>query len=1283
MASAYPGHEFTGTDRYRVLRRLGAGGYGVVYAVHDQQTGHEVALKTLRELHPEALYRFKREFRALADVRHPNLVRLYELVSADDLWFFTMELVDGVDFLRAATGASDPAAVTLQRSLAIRSATSGIDGLGHTLPIDARVLAANFHASPEPDPVPVLQPRAEIAKLRPLLRQLASGVAALHRRGMLHRDLKPSNVLVTTDGRVVILDFGLVVEQTTRRSNPAEILGTIEYMAPEQAGGLPVAPAADWYSVGVMLFEALTGTLPFTGLPIEILTAKIQRDAPSPRDLVPELPSDLCGLCMALLAREPEHRPGDDEVLALLASDEPSDASSQAPDLGLSSADMRVPLVGRDAELKRLDEVLAATRHGHTSVVLLRAAPGLGRSSLLDRFSLLAELGSLPARVLEGRCSERESVPYKGIDSVIDALARTLRNCDELAVAAHKPMYLHSLTRLFPVLRRVPQFAKPEPIPEEQTAEPHELRQRAFEALRTLFRSLARQAPLVLAIDDLHWGDSDSAVLLHELLSPPDPPPLLLIASYRGDRDDQPCIRTLASPALECPQLSRHAIDLAPLDAAAATDLARVYLPIQHAHKAAAIARDTAGHPLHIIELCHHLRNASDSLSAEATSFDRLVERRIARLDGSMRSFLEVIALANEPVAPEFATRVALAGQPAATGFTEEAMLAGVATLRREHLLRSHRADGNTVVEVFHDRVRTAIVADIAPSRVRAIHLALAHACEQRSPPDIERVRVHLEAAGELAAAATYTVQAATRASEALAFDRAAALYRSALAHADRALHPSLEVQLGDCLANDGRGIEAADAYVRAAALVHGEQALDLLRRAGFERLRSGQIDEGLAVLRQVLASVGMRLASSRTRALFALLGHRIALAFRGLRFRERSEAAIPKQLLRRADVAWSVGASGLGMVDDLAAGEFQSLALRLALRAGEPLRVCRALAGEVAFSAVRGARGQRRTARLLHTAEALAERLDLPHARGTVAMTAGIAAYLEGRFRAATEASATAEQLLRGCPGGAWDLINAQLFGLHAHVYCGSLRTVEDRLPGLLRAAQRRNNLYMLASLRGGPTQLTRLARGAVAEAEADLDAAESGWSTRGVQVQHYWQLHARCQLDLYRGQPAAALARLNARWRDLATLRRIQFIRIEAYCLRARCQLAAFGASATATVLRDTRAILGEHTLWGDALAQLLHAGVAASHGDRDASIVHLANAAASFTAADMALHAAIARHQRGEICRAQGHDDLAQRWCAPATTWMTAQGVTDIPRLTAMIAPGFRPHLALPPA
>jgi len=1257
------GLEFTAPARYQLLRRLGAGGYGVVYAALDRETGEQVALKTLRDLGPEALYRFKREFRALADVRHDNLARLYDLVSEGDQWCFTMELVEGVDFRQGVSGGA-VASTSPTRIPSSPASPASVDFHGRTMPVTPEALAALARPS-----APLSNhPLADIDRLRPALRQLAAGVVELHRRGMQHRDLKPSNVLVTATGRVVILDFGLVAEQHARRSDAARVVGTVEYMAPEQASGLPTSPASDWYSVGIMLFEALTGRLPFTGNLLEMLSQRIVGDAPSVRSLNPDAPADLATLCMALLAREPEDRPRDDEVLALLQAERaplPSEATTLAPSSSATmSTAMSALLVGRGAELRELGDALAHTRDGCAALVFLHGASGLGRSALLDQFRAELEFGSTPAVVLAGRCHERESVPYKGVDSLIDALARDLRERPDAEIESLCPPQLHSLARLFPVLRRVPAIARVRPGGTDPGLAPHEQRQQAFEALRALLGRLTTTGPLVLILDDLHWGDVDSAALLRELLRPPDPPPLLLIVSYRSDAATSSCIAALRAGLQPQAGLHRGDLELPPLAPDSALELARSLLAdSSRIGEAPAIARESGGSPLVITELCHFARDTDARALGEAPTFEAVLRRRIVGLDPSTRALLEVVAVAAEPIDPELAATVAEHRGDA---------LATIAILRRDHLLRSHRADGQTTVETFHDRVRAALVDDLDPSRQRAIHRALGEALERLQDPDPERLRRHFEAAGEPARAARHALQAAARATAALAFDRAAALYRVALEHCEADDRPRLERLLGDALANDGRGVEAAEAFLRAAERLEGEAALDLLRRAGFERLRSGQIDEGTAVLQRVLASVGMRLSATRGRALLSLIRHRIALALRGLRFSERSESAIPPALLRRVDVAWSIGASGLGMVDELAAGEFQSLALRLALRAGEPLRICRTLAGEVAFSAVGGTRSQRRTARLLHTARTLAERLDVPQARGTVAMTAGIAAYLEGRFADAASACAVAEPILRSSPGGAWDLINAQLFGLQARVYLGELAAVGERLDPLLREAERRGNLYLLASLRNGPTHLLWLARGAPDEAQAGIDEAARLWSTKGMQVQHYWQLHARCDLDLYRGDPRAAADRLQQRWPDLGTLLRIQHVRIEALHLRGRCALAAAASDPSwhRRVLADARAIAAEHTPWGDALAQLLHAGAAARTGDLAAARMHLAEAVAGCEPAGMALYTAAARRRRGEL----GPEPEGAHWRGRADTWLLGQGVADIPRLLATLVPGF---------
>src|SRR5262245_39442637 len=180
--TALDADDFIGTERFAIQERLGAGGYGVVYRALDRERNVAVALKTLRHLAATALVRFKREFRALADVSHPNLVALYELLSHEEQWFFTMELVDGVNFLGYVRGEFFPAGS--------HSTSTGSTATKRTVAPRERAAPAAV-AAPAAD-IPSVGALDE-ARLRHALPQLVAGVSALHEAGKLHRDIKPSN----------------------------------------------------------------------------------------------------------------------------------------------------------------------------------------------------------------------------------------------------------------------------------------------------------------------------------------------------------------------------------------------------------------------------------------------------------------------------------------------------------------------------------------------------------------------------------------------------------------------------------------------------------------------------------------------------------------------------------------------------------------------------------------------------------------------------------------------------------------------------------------------------------------------------------------------------------------------------------------------------------------------------------------------------------------------------------------------------------------------------------
>src|SRR6266404_8170392 len=255
---------------YKILASIGAGGMGEVYRAQDAKLGRDVALKVLpaEMAHdPERLARFHREAKALAQLDHPNIVTIHSVEECNGVHFLTMQLVEG-------------------RSLDRVIPASG-------LPLEQIV---------------------EIA------RALGDALAVAHDKGIVHRDLKPGNVMVTNEGHVKVLDFGLAKD--VRAANGGDltltsdsqtqigiVMGTPAYMSPEQAAGRLLDHRTDIFSLGVVLHEMATGRRPFDGTSSAELVSAILRDTPpSVTDSRPELPGDLARIIRRCLEKDPRHR---------------------------------------------------------------------------------------------------------------------------------------------------------------------------------------------------------------------------------------------------------------------------------------------------------------------------------------------------------------------------------------------------------------------------------------------------------------------------------------------------------------------------------------------------------------------------------------------------------------------------------------------------------------------------------------------------------------------------------------------------------------------------------------------------------------------------------------------------------------------------------------------------------------------------------------------------------------------------------------------------------------
>jgi hypothetical protein len=1173
---------FAGTPRYEIVRQLGAGGMGVVYeAIDREREGRRVALKVLQRHDAEGLVRLKREFRALADVRHPNLVSLYELSAGGDTWFFTLELVDGVEFLEwARPGAR-----------ALADAPTG--QLDVTMRSDQAALGA------------------DLDRVRSGFRQLIDGVAFLHQQGRLHRDLKPSNVLVTREGRVVILDFGLVLEldgvQSLSEARGSSIVGTAAYMAPEQAGSGVVGPSADWYALGVMLFQALTGRLPFDGVAVQVLLEKQRRPAPSPRELVASVPPELDALCAQLLKREPAERPGPVELRAVFGGD----ARAEVP------AKIESAFIGRQGELAALRTALEESRRGEPRALQLVGASGIGKSALIREF--VTHLDA--AVVLQGRCYERESVPFKALDSVMDALARHLSELSADKVDAVLPRDAAALTRMFPVLGRVTAFRH---APVREVKEVAELRRRGVQALRETLARMADRSPVVIVIDDAQWGDADSTVVLDEILRPPDAPAVLLLIVARAG----------ANP-LEGLRLTAKRVELAGLTTAESEELVRRTTP--DAARVAEIAREAAGNPFLVQQL---------AASKGEVKLENVLLSRIEALSKVERALLEVIALAASPIQVRAAANAA------------QLPAGDVDTLTSLKSARLVRGLHDERIEAWHDRIRETVVRSIDGERAKVLHARLADAVS--SSAEIEVVAWHLSAAGLLERAATATVSAARQAVAQLAFERAGVLFERALEllPIDDRRRRELRVEVAEVWASAGRGSTSARSYELAASEPGDSPVttLEMRRRAAEQLLRTGHIDAGLTAVNQVLDAMGMSLAKTPRRALMALALRRVHIWLRGRSFVETPEVKVPPALLQRIDACWSVS-MGLSMVDTIRGASFQARQLLLALDAGEPVRVTRALAAEAAFVATGGVRAEKQAKRLVAEARALAESLSDGSLVGLVDFCDGLTHFLVGRWRDAAQFTSQAER--RFAEVGSmlsWEAANSRLFTVWSLFYLGDVAGLSVRIPALTREAEARGDKYAVTSLRCGLANVALLAADDAKGAREAVASAIADWSTRSFHFQHYWAALSETMIDLYTGELSHALDRMN---RCMASLRdsqllRVQNVRVEAHSLLARVLLA-LGRNDEA--LAQARLLEREGVAWADALALMIRGGA----GDAEA----LRSAIDAFERCEMSLFSAATRLRLGERQGAA----LGAANTRAANAWMEAQGVRSPERMARL--------------
>ena len=469
--------------RYRIRDRVGGGGNGVVYRAHDDLLARDVAIKVLSERREGdedekvAVRRLTREAQAASALNHPNIVTVYDVGETDDGPFIVMELIEGL---------------TVRHLIAEKPSTD------HVLAIAT---------------------------------QVARALELAHGAGIVHRDIKPENVMVRGDGVVKVLDFGLA--RATPRDAPdsavtavtalGTIAGTAAYMSPEQARGEALDSATDVFALGATLYELLARRHPFASSDVVATLARVLSDTPAPPStLNPEVPPALDDLIMRMLSKSARQRPPTGDVLQALAH-----LSGGVPSVA-ATAPAAVPptIVGRDSALKDLLDLFAEVESGRGRIVAISGEAGIGKTALVEGFLASLRNRRRPLVTGKGQCSERLSGK--------EAYLPWLELLDSMRDEARRPL-LETLRTLAPSWHAQIAPLSTDDSPEARLATVNRGGSQEWlkRELAVFLEETARTRPIVVLIEDVHWGDDSTIDLLAYIAGRLANVKVLLLVTYR------------------------------------------------------------------------------------------------------------------------------------------------------------------------------------------------------------------------------------------------------------------------------------------------------------------------------------------------------------------------------------------------------------------------------------------------------------------------------------------------------------------------------------------------------------------------------------------------------------------------------------------------------------------------------------------------------------------------------------------------------------------------------
>ena len=750
-------------DRYEIVSELGRGGMGVVYRARDPVLNRDVAIKVVSPavLTPEIEQRFQSEAQVVAQLDHPCIVSIHDFGRHGGSLFFVMPVVEGVSMRQLGR----------EQDLT----------LGEILEITISIAEALEYS---------------------------------RSRDVVHRDIKPENVMISRDPgaglRVRVMDFGLArMSEGTRLTKTGTMVGTMFYVSPEQVSGAAIDSRSDIYSLGAVLYECITGEVPFAGEMQSVLYRVVHEIPQPPRDRGAEIDGELEAIILSCLEKEPENRPQTpDELVQQLRHYRDGLKDSAANKSVIITRTMQAktpraalsPFVGRKNEFKELQLRLNAAIAGECQFVTVSGDAGTGKTRLLDELETLA--GARQIRVLHGRFVEQDGAfPYHGFCEVIQEYFRQKESGSASSAQPDFSDLSAELVALFPMLAEVDAFRSTssgsEPVAAGAETHLPESRTQIFELLARAIIRLSGGKPLVLLLEDLH-GAEISLEALQYIVRRLGPTPTLIVGTYRtGDVDRHHPL----TGVLETFQGDRNflSITLAPFTRSEHRELLSTLMggsPFAD-ELAARLFEGTEGNPFFTKELIRSLLDAGNivrdktgvwslpggvNISAESlpATIQKAVEKRIGRLPEDLRDLLSIASVMGKTF--DFRDLESLTG---AKGDLDDA----VDKLIQEGLVEEERRSRGDTLTFTSVVVREVLYAEVSRRKRRSLHRKYAAQLEKRHSGKLERIYprlvYHYSEADDPEKTVEYGLKHARRSLEAFSPEEAVRSVKTALEFID------------------------------------------------------------------------------------------------------------------------------------------------------------------------------------------------------------------------------------------------------------------------------------------------------------------------------------------------------------------------------------------------------------------------------------------------------------------------------------------------------------------